>query len=106
MPQMAVTQSCPVCIARGDQRNAELCPRDEGCGEEGGAGYRAGAAVGAGREGGGEAEPGQGGSHRDPPLPHQVEHRGPVGEVQAATDLVQHLDTVQHVTVQYRRYIT
>ena len=62
--------------------------------------------MGAGREGGGEAEPGQGGSHRDPPLPHQVEHRGPVGEVQAATDLVQHLDTVQHVTVQYRRYIT
>ena len=67
--------------------------------------------MGAGREGGGEAEPGlggggQGGSQRDPPLPHQAEHRGPVGEVQAATDLVQHLDTVQHVTVQYRRYIT
>ena len=35
---------------------------------------------------------------------------GPVGEVQVATNLVQHLDTVQHVTVQYslqyRRYIT
>ena len=62
--------------------------------------------MGAGREGGGEAEPGlggggQGGSQRDPPLPHQAEHRGPKGEVQAATDLVQHLDTVQHVTVQY-----
>ena len=26
---------------------------------------------------------------------------GPVGEVQVATDLVQHLDTVQHITVQY-----
>ena len=26
---------------------------------------------------------------------------GPVGEVQLAADLVQHLDTVQHITVQY-----
>ena len=50
----------------------------------------------------------QGGSQRDPLLPHQAEQLGPcaVGEVQVATDLIQHLDTVQHITVQYRRYIT
>ena len=65
MPQMAVTQSSMLCHRlvdqltlhtctvpsylhpSGDQRDAELRPRAEGCGQEGGAGHRAGAAVGA-----------------------------------------------------------
>ena len=62
-------------------------------GLRGGAGHRVGAAVeegvGAGRVGRGQAEPALGG---ELPLPW---------EVQLAADLVQHLDTVQHITVQY-----